>query len=146
MMGLFPSNMLAHGKVFPNYAGRNDVDDLLAKELEDAGIEVHRLPFTNDGEVKTRILGSLGPWGFTRAWYYWVAQGDGIPPSYAWDLFRTNGKDARIQGHCGCPDPSYCKGFAVGLYHIDNANGLKAIAETIRKVMQDAKTERTAGE
>ena len=136
-MGLCPSNTLANGKVFPNYAGRDDVDELLAKELEDAGIEVHKMPYVQKGEVKTKILGNLGPWGFTRAWYYWVAEGEGIPPSYAWELYRTNGKDARIEGHCGCPDPSYNKGFAIGMYHIDNANGLRALADTIRKVMSE---------
>lgn len=138
-MAICPSNMMAHGRVFPNYAGRNDVDDLLAKELEDAGIDVHRYPFEINGEVKTRVVGTVGgKWIFKRAWYYWVAEGDGIPPSYAWDLYRTNGKDARIDGHCGCVDPSYCRGFAIGLYHVDNASGLKALADTIRRVVDDA--------
>jgi len=137
-MALCPSNSMAHGKVFPNYAGRDDVDDLLSKELENAGIEVHKMPFTLKGEVKTSIIGSVGPWGFTRAWYYWVAQGPGIPPSYAWDLYNTHGKDARIEGHAGSINPNYNKGFAIGSYHVDNPEGLKALADTIKKVMTEA--------
>ncbi|HET8685164.1 MAG TPA: hypothetical protein VFM18_00710, partial [Methanosarcina sp.] len=103
---------------FQNYAGKKNVDDLLKKELEDAGIDVQEFPFNSDGEVKTRVVGSVeGSWIFKRAWCYWVASGDGIPPSYAWELYKTNGNDARIEGHCGCPDPDYNKGFAIGLYH-----------------------------
>jgi hypothetical protein len=140
-VGICPSNTLVHGIAFPNYAGRSDVDELLKKELTDAGIEIVQYDFLKDRdrEVKTSIMGQVGPWGFDRAWYYWVAKGPGIPPEYAKQLYASHGQEARIEGHCGCPDELYNKGFAIGTYHVDTANGLKALADTIKQVMSDAK-------
>lgn len=128
---------------FPNMAGVPDCDDILAAELEAAGISVYRLTIFKDGkrEVDTEIIGQVGKghvsWGFTRAWYYWIAKGPGIPPDYAWKLHRTYGRDARVDGHCGCPSPGYKEGFAIHLYHIDTPAGLRALADTIKHVHQD---------
>lgn len=127
-----------------NYAGTKDKDKEIAAELTAAGIEAVKLPESlreSRGEVKTIVIGQLGPWGFRRAWYYWVAEGPGIPPVYAEDLHKRFGKEVRVAGHCGCPSPlEWYKGFAVGDYHVDTQEGLKALADTIKMVMGDAKT------
>jgi hypothetical protein len=123
-----------------NLAGRekSETNAQCAAELEAAGIEVHRMPTAFDGEVKTNVLGSCGPWSFRRAWYYWVAKGPGIPVEVATVLHEKHGKDVRVDGHCGCPSPQeWCKGFAVGLYHVDSAEGLKALADTIKDILGD---------
>ena len=150
-MGLCPSNtMVAEGTKFPNYAGRDDVDDLLKKELTDAGIEACEMGLLkNRGrEVNTAIYGTLCPdpemprcaWHFERAWYYWVAKGPGIPLEHATRLHNTHGQVVRVDGHGGCPSPlEWNKGFAVDHYHVDTAEGLKALVDTIKQVAVDAK-------
>jgi len=123
-----------------NYAGRSDKDFEISAELMGAGIKIHKLEFLRDrGEVKTSVSGSLFLWSFERAWYYWVAQGPGIPPKYANELHEKFGKDVRVDGHCGCPSPKeWFKGFAVGHYHVDTQEGLNALADTIRKVAAES--------
>lgn len=134
--GLAPSNSR---RGFPNMAGVADCDDVLAAELEAAGITVHRIRALKDGkrEVDTEVMGSVDPsgWGFRRAWYYWLAEGPGLPPADAWELYRAHGRDVRVVGYCDCPDPGYLKGFGVGLYHVDTPAGLKALADTIKRVL-----------
>ena len=125
-----------------NYAGVKDCDDALAKELEDAGIDVYRSEIFKNGksEVNTSVIGTLDPsgWGFRRAWYYWVADGPGIPPEIAEELHKEWGKEVRVEGHCGCPSPlEWRKGFAIGNYHIDTQEGLKALADVIKKILND---------
>ena len=124
-----------------NYAGMSDKDDEIAAELSLARIEVHRSEiFRGQGEVKTAVMGSLYRWGFTRAWYYWVAKGPGIPPVYANELHRQHGKEVRVDGNCTCPSPKeWFKGFAVGHYHIDTQAGLNALADVIRKIIAEVK-------
>jgi hypothetical protein len=123
-----------------NYAGMSDKDDEIATELEAAGIEVHKHEILRDrGEVKTSVMGSLHRWCFRRAWYYWVADGPGIPPVYADELHEKHGKDVRVDGHCGCPSPKeWFNGFAVGMYHVDTQEGLNALADTIRRVVAES--------
>lgn len=123
-----------------NYAGMSDKDDEIAAELEAAGIEVSKFEIFRDrGEVKTSVMGSLHGWGFRRAWYYWVADGPGIPPVYANELHEKHGKDVRVDGHCGCPSPQeWFKGFAVGMYHVDTQEGLNALADVIRRVVAES--------
>lgn len=132
-------------ETFPNYAGKADKDEDIATELELAGIEVKKFPesFRADHpEMRTIICGQLPYWGFKRVWCYWVASGPGIPPRYANELHEKYGKEVRVDGHCACPSPlEWFKGFAVGNYHVDTQRGLKALADTIRKVMEDAKKE-----
>jgi hypothetical protein len=149
--GFNPSNNgVAEGTRFPNYAGRNDVDELLIKELADAGIGFISMEMFREqsGEVKTAIRGELKidpgmprlVWGFTRLWYYWSADGygAGIPPEYAEKLHATHGQVVRVAGHgCGPSPGEWNRGFAVDNYHVDTAEGLKALATTIKQVHAD---------
>ena len=125
---------------FPNYAGRADVDDDLAAELETAGIPVQRMPeILRKGEVNSVIVGWLHTWAFRRAWYYWDASGPGLPPQYADALHVLFGKEVRVAGHCGCPSPlEWYKGFAVGSYHIDTPRGLRALGDALKACANDA--------
>jgi hypothetical protein len=44
----------------------------------------------------------------------------------------------RVEGHGGCPSPlEYCKGFAVGLYHVDTQKGLNALAQVIKNILHN---------
>jgi len=126
-----------------NYAGRDDIDEELTIELTTAGISVVLLPEIlrkSRGEVKSIVVGDLYGWEFTRAWYYWVATGPGIPPVKAEALHATHGKVVRVAGHCGCPSPlEWYKGFAVPMYHVDTQEGLNALAAVIRIIGENAK-------
>lgn len=150
-MSLNPSNAISEritGRTpFPNVAGRGKsdpegVDAILCAELEAAGITVQRRPeFCREdgGEPQSIVIGSLHGWGFRRTWYYWIAEGRGIPPDDAMSLHADHGTSVRVEGHCGCPSPlEYCHGFAVNSYHVDNAEGLAALAKMIRIVWQRA--------
>lgn len=92
------------------------------------------------GEVPTKHVGMFPDgsgigWTFKRAWYYWVCSGPGIPPDDANKLHETHGQQVRVDGHCGCPSPEeWCKGFAVGLYHVDTPEGLAALVKTLLEV------------
>lgn len=122
---------------FLNLAGADGADFICVGELQLAGIKISRLPemFREKREVKTVIIGEIGPWGFTRAWRYWIAKGPGIPPEIAADLHVDHGEEVRVGGHCGCPSPKErFKGFAVGLYHVDTQEGLNALAEVVRGI------------
>lgn len=149
-MSLNPSNAISEritGRTpFPNVAGLGKtkpekVDAILSDELRAAGIGIETSEMLRDGsgEPHTAVIGSLYQWSFRRAWYYWVAQGPGIPPEDAMALHTEHGRSVRVKGDCGCPSPlEYLHGFAVGSYHVDNAWGLAALAETIRSVWQRA--------
>ncbi len=114
-----------------------EADAACAEELKGAGIEVLTLPMLCRGEVDTHIMGSVGPWAFERAWYYWVATGPGIPPAIATDLHEKHGKSVRVNGHCGAPSPQEQNGgFAVGIYHVDTQDGLNALAAVIREIKE----------
>ena len=118
------------------------LDAKCVAELEAAGIEA--VFFKSDilrskGEVPTKVLGQLGHWGFRRAWYYWVAKGPGIPPKYATELHETYGQVVRVDGDCTCPSPLESRhGFAIGRYHVDTADGLKALADMLKRVALEA--------
>lgn len=92
-----------------NLAGvRTDhADDVTARELRHARIEIVRLGDVQDGEVKTHVTGKLGSWTFRRLWYYWSASGGKMPMEKARELWNDPlGKDdVRVRGHCGCPSP-----------------------------------------
>lgn len=147
-MSLNPSNAISARitgkKPFTNYAGRGKhdpkgIDALLTQELVLAGIEPCPMPESfrekQGGECHTCVIGSLHGWTFKRAWYYWMAEGPGIPIQYAMPLHEAHGTSVRVEGHCGCPSPlEYCKGFPVTSYHIDNQDGLNALAEVIRRI------------
>lgn len=127
---------------FPNYAGRSDVDSELQAELEAAEIPFERLPEIirdSRGEVQSIVIGSLHGWAFTREWYYWRAEGPGLPPQYADALHVLFGKEARVAGHCGCPSPfEWYKGFAVGMYHVDTPRALWALSTALKACHNDA--------
>lgn len=153
-MSLNPSNGIAQRmnpdkRCFPNLArGFNqdpkdhpDVDAAIERELNEAGIKVCKFPAIKpQGEVPTTVLcGEAHRWGFHRAWYYYVAKGDGIPPDKAEEFHKTWGTQVRVDGHCGCPSPlEWCKGFAVGMYHIDTQEGLNAFVKLLASIHVDA--------
>ncbi len=88
-----------------NLAGNERCDDFILKELERAKIEAVHGP-RSDREVPASIAGRLGPYTFTRAWYYWVAKGP-VPLEVAKEMYAdpVGRADIRVSGHCGCPPP-----------------------------------------
>lgn len=127
---------------FPNQAGDLDnTDHVLASELQKAGIEVNEREFLRrrNREVKSSIIGSLHGWTFERAWYYWIAKGPGIELEAAERLHKSHGRSVRVDGHCGCPSPrEWFKGLACGHYHVDDQEGLNALAETINQIVESS--------
>lgn len=131
---------------FPNLARRDptdaEVEAITATckaELEAAGITANVWSwFEPRGEVPSKCVGTLSGWKFERAWYYWQASGDGIPPDIAERLHASHGRDVRVEGHCGCPSPlEWAHGFAIGSYHVDTPEGLKALADTLRSICDE---------
>lgn len=134
---------------FPNRAGDHaDTDDILRAELSAAGIPTLQesagkppecfaeMLRESSGEVKTSVMGVLHGWQFKRAWYYWMCEGPGIEVAAAERLHAAHSETVRVAGHCGCPNPrEWFKGLAVGHYHVDDAEGLKALADTIRDLV-----------
>jgi hypothetical protein len=54
-------------------------------------------------------------------------------------LYAMHGEVVRVEGGCSAPTPlEYNKGFGVGCYHVDTAEGLKALADTLSEVMKSA--------
>lgn len=101
---------------------------------------IAKMILEKSGEVKTHLVGFLHNWKFKRLWYYWSATGPGIPPNYADEIHASHGKEVRVDGHCGCPSPrEWHKGFAVGLYHIDSPEGLKAFTDLLNRIVEDNK-------
>lgn len=136
-MSVFPN--LAHGFDIQNETLILGVTETCRRELLAAGIR----PFIwgghrPKGEVPTRCVGARSGWSFERMWYYWVATGPGIPPEIAYRLHASHGQEVRVSGHGGAPDPSYYKGFAVGSYHVDTPEGLKALADTLKSIWDDS--------
>ena len=122
---------------FVNLAGveQERANEVIKEELSAAGITIHPGPiFQSKGEVKTNVIGVTNSWGFKRAWRYWVADGEGLPLEVSEKLHASHGKEVRVDGHCKCPPPGYKNGFAVSMYHVDSAEGLKALADVIKSV------------
>jgi hypothetical protein len=144
---------------FPNKAGDHaDTDEILRAELHAAGIQTAQehegkpndwladILRAGSGEVKTSVFGVLHGWKFTRAWYYWMCEGPGIEVEAAERLHAAHGKSVRVDGHCGCPSPrERFKGLACNSYHVDDAEGLKALADCIKGLVNKARREK-AGE
>lgn len=128
-----------------NLAGTGD-DQQAKKELEEAGIEIFVQPefFANNNECKLRTVGTLGPWLFTRRWYYWAAEGPGINIEQAVTFNEKWGKEVRAAGFAGGIEDlyDYFNGFAVNSYHIDSQEGLNAFSALLKQIMQDAETKR----
>ena len=117
------------------------VSQACREELESTGIDVEEYPGYQSGEVPSKVYGILHHWAFRRAWYYWIAEGPGIPPDDAEKLHQRYGQVVRVEGHCGCPSPSeWRKGFAIGLYHVDSLEGLRALADLIKLIVDRNKT------
>lgn len=128
----FPN--LARGEPTPEEV--DTVTAICRAELEAAGIKPYSFgSLYHSNEVPSKCVGGLSGWSFERAWYYWRAKGPGIPPEIAERLHATHGRDVRVEGHCGCPSPlEWAHGFAIGSYHIDTPEGLKALADTLRSI------------
>lgn len=138
---------------FPNKAGDHaDTDDILRAELAAAGIQTlqeeagegheYLADFLrrNSGEVKTSVIGVLHGWQFKRAWHYWMCSGPGIELAAADSLQASHGKTVRAAGDAACRGPRFWfNGLACGSYHVDDAEGLKALADTIKGLVEAAK-------
>lgn len=144
--GIAPSNRKAG---FPNLARETpaspevieDVSDICEAELRAAGIAPYRFGFllSEQSEVPSKVVGQFGMWGFKRAWYYWAAEGPGLPVEIAEKLHASHGSQVRVAGHCGCPSPrEWFKGFGVDSYHIDGPDGLRALVDALRSVYDPA--------
>lgn len=140
---------------FPNKAGDHaDTDEILTAELNAAGIQtleqlegplsdhIKMLFRKNSGEVKTSVIGHLLGWSFIRNWRYWVCKGPGIPNHFAEQLHMTHGEDVRVDGFAGGEEPiKRFYGLGAWHYHVDTAEGLKALADMIKFVSEKAKNE-----
>lgn len=132
---------------FVNRAHRDDRlpdDEAIRAELEAAGIPLmeglSQDTFRKIGktEVKTCYIGELHGWTFSRSWYYWVAEGPGLPFDVASSLHGL-GFGIRAEGHCADPHPILqFKGLGAGHYHIDSPVGLKALANAIKFTVRQA--------
>ena len=167
--GVSPSN--AEPGVFPNLArisreevGTGDygaifkeVDDAIRGELSAAGlpdgtlargegIVAMPLSFREFGngyyrEVPTNIWGFWHHWKFERSWYYYRANGAGIPPDLAEEFHKTWGRQVRVAGHCECPSPlEWYEGFAASDYHIDTQEGLNAFVRLLNDIYKPSRT------
>ena len=101
-----------------NLAGNKDADKFIKEELYLAGIPEIKIGNIG-GEVPYSIIGKLGNWTFTRAWYYWVARvenpKDGLKLDKAIalherkhptdDKMKILGNVIRAGGDCSCPSP-----------------------------------------
>jgi hypothetical protein len=88
-----------------NLAGDKECDKYIKEELDRACIDV--IPLDRKGyEVPASIGGRLGPFTFTRAWYYWMVEGP-MPLNVAKELYAhpEGARTVRVHGHCGCPAP-----------------------------------------
>lgn len=111
------------------------VDTTVVEELTTAKIEPFNTGRTQNGEVTTKYIGFCCGWTFKRAWYYYMADGPGIPLDKAEEFHKVWGKQVRVDGDCGCPSPlEQCHGFAVGSYHIDTQEGLNAFTDLLRSI------------
>jgi hypothetical protein len=116
-----------------------DADEKVRIELEIANIDVQKLPAPLLAEVKTRYMGQLGNWKFSRAWSYWVAETDAkhaLSVETALRLYeKYDPKDTRIRPHglAGGSDEDIRNwNKPVDVYHIDTQLGLCKFAEFLR--------------
>lgn len=88
-----------------NLAGDKRADQYIKDELERARIPILSVPLTKD-EVPYTLVGQLGDFTFTRAWYYWMVAGR-FPLERAKVLYAdpAGKQSVRVSGHCGCPPP-----------------------------------------
>jgi hypothetical protein len=133
----FP-NLARNGKGLerPQPEDHPDVREQAVRELEEAGItERLMLHYSDHPEVPAAIIAGVHRWTFTRAWYYWIATGPGIPPEHAIPFDKEWGKEVRVDGDCACRGAEFWgEGFGVGMYHIDTQEGLNAFVQLLAKV------------
>lgn len=111
-----------------NLAGHHDADVYIRDELKLAGISIVE-PGRILGEVPATICGSLPPFTFRRAWYYWVVTGGIVPLKIAKQLYDEDTEKAvRVEGDCTAPAPKR----DVHVYHIDSQVGLKLFVNTVK--------------
>jgi len=104
-----------------NLAGRKDCDSYIEKELREAGVQLRKVkPDLIHNEVPYSIEGKLGEFKFSRAWTYWVVDGE-VPLYVAEEIYATyDGKKyIRADGHCGCLEPKL-----VASYYLKNGKKL----------------------
>ena len=101
-----------------NLAGVTECDDYIVQELLSAEITIEGRERSTD-EVSASIVGRLGKYTFTRAWYYWCVTGK-IPIKVATEMYKNpvGRADIRVNGNCGCPSPRkgavwYCEGKVI---------------------------------
>lgn len=88
-----------------NLAGNKDADSHIRNELTRCGID-SVVAETKGGEVPYTIIGKLGKFTFSRAWYYWVVSGP-TPIKMAEELYDGPFRnDIRSGGDCGCRPPA----------------------------------------
>jgi hypothetical protein len=93
-------------------------------------------------EVPSGLKGFFNKWKFSRSWYYYVAEGPGIPPEFAVPFDKEWGKEVRVDGDCACRGAEFWgDGFAIGMYHVDTPGGLKAFIELLKKVYRPREQE-----
>jgi hypothetical protein len=107
-----------------NYGGRSDVDLDIAEELRLAGVPVTMLPEVCrelKPDMKTCVTGVLGPWTFSREYYYWVVYGPKISLHDVFDklLFEN-------EVFISCPKKEGSQ------YTIDSQKGLCLVAELMK--------------
>ncbi len=135
---------MSEHKRFPNLARRHEstpedfpeVQETIERELSLAGIKFKLGESRLDhGEVPYNGIGTSNRWVFSRNWYYWVAKGPGIPPTFANEFDQQWGREARAEGDAGCSGSLALNGgFATSLYHIDTQEALNAFVCLLSRV------------
>ncbi len=92
-------------KAMQNLAGNSRADDQIRMELDGAGIPIEPA-LVHHSEVPYTIIGKLGDFTFTRAWYYWVVKGR-VPIKVARELYDdpVGRTDIRTAGFAGNTPP-----------------------------------------
>lgn len=123
-----------------NLAGDTNCDADIREELTRARIGIVELGAAQPREVPFSIMGKLGHFRFTRAWYYWQVEGS-MPINVVRVLLDDPEGNAsiRIDGHINnrthkALDKYVTSGCEyVYSYHIDTQAGLRVFADTIRQ-------------
>ena len=132
-----------------NLAGNKECDKFIQIELNKANVKPVKQEQVNS-EVAYSLIGKVGNWALTRAWYYWVAVASdkGIPLKTALEMHNKKHPDhmydehsgvgqygnvIRVGGHCGCPSPDEYGGRSgfVTSYHIDSQEGLNEFVRVV---------------
>lgn len=91
-------------------------------------------------EVPTSVIGFAHRWKFERRWYYYSAEGPGIPPEFAVPFDKEWGKQVRAEGDGACRGAvHHGQGFGIGMYHIDTQAGLNAFIALLKKIHRPRK-------